>query len=508
MEEKRITSALISVYHKDGLDDILALLDKFSVRLYSTGGTEKFIREQGFAVESVEQLTGYPSILDGRVKTLHPTVFGGILARRQENHQEQLKQYDIPEIDLVIVDLYPFEDTVASGASPDLIIEKIDIGGIALIRAGAKNYRDVVIIPSQADYSMLKDLLESKGGTTSLEDRLHFATRAFAVSSHYDTAIFQYFNQPAKLNYFKESTLEGRSLRYGENPHQEASFFGKLEDQFDMLGGKALSYNNLVDIDAAVALMAEFESDDPTFGILKHTNPCGIATRPTLFEAWKAALACDPVSAFGGILIANRAIDLETAKAIDEIFYEVLVAPDFQAEALEWLQKKSKRILMRIKDFAVPARSFRRLLNGVIEQNTDLAIEGEEAFNVATKVAPDPNQLEDFAFANRCVKHLKSNAIALVKNGQMIGMGCGQTSRVDALRQAIQKAHTFEFDTKGAVMASDAFFPFADSVELAHQAGITGVIQPGGSIRDKDSIEFCDAHGMSMVMTGVRHFRH
>jgi phosphoribosylaminoimidazolecarboxamide formyltransferase/IMP cyclohydrolase len=508
MASKRIKSALISVFEKEGLDPVLSLLDTLQIRLYSTGGTEKYIREKGYEVETIENLTGYPSILDGRVKTLHPKVFGGILARREEGHLAQLDQYDIPEIDLVIVDLYPFEKTVDRTNSESEIIEKIDIGGIALIRAAAKNYGDVLIISSREDYQPLMELLQEKGGATDPEDRKRFAARAFAVSSHYDTAIFQYFNRDARLPYFKESQLQSRELRYGENPHQAAVYHGELEKQFDILSGKALSYNNLVDVDAAVSLMAEFWEEEPTVAILKHTNPCGLATRSGIRQAWDAALACDPVSAFGGILIANRPIDLPTAQEIDKIFYEVLIAPDFSDEALEVLKKKSKRILLKIRDRSVPKRSFRRLLQGVIEQETDLAMEAVEQFEQATDQAPRADQMEDLLFANKCVKHLKSNAIALVKNKQMVGMGCGQTSRIDALKQAIRKAEAFDFSLQGAVMASDAFFPFADSVEVAHRAGITAVIQPGGSIRDKDSVAYCNENGLAMVMTGVRHFRH
>jgi len=508
MASKRIKSALISVFEKEGLDPVLSLLEKLQIRIFSTGGTEQYIREKGYEVETIENLTGYPSILDGRVKTLHPKVFGGILARREEGHLSQLNQYEIPEIDLVIVDLYPFEKTVAQTTSESEIIEKIDIGGIALIRAAAKNFGDVLIVPSRDDYQPLIDLLEEKNGTTGQEDRKRFAARAFAVSSHYDTAIFKYFNQDAGFPYLKESQLKSQELRYGENPHQAAIFHGHLEEQFDRLGGKALSYNNLVDVDAAVSLMAEFWEEEPTFAILKHTNPCGLATRESISEAWGAALACDPVSAFGGILIANCSIDLETAQKIDTIFYEVLVAPAFSEEALALLTKKSKRILLKIRDRIIPKRSFRRLLQGVIEQETDLSMESVEQFEQATEKAPKADQLADLVFANKCVKHLKSNAIALVKDRQLVGMGCGQTSRIDALKQAIRKAEAFNFSLSEAVMASDAFFPFADSVEVAHRAGITAVIQPGGSIRDKDSIAYCNENGMAMVMTGVRHFRH
>ncbi len=511
MQSKRITSALISVFSKEGLEPIVRQLAKYGVKLYSTGGTQAFIENLGLEVTAVESLTSYPSILDGRVKTLHPRVFGGILARREEGHLGQLAQYEIPEIDLVIVDLYPFEETLAGTDDEDAIIEKIDIGGIALIRAAAKNFRDVAVVPSKKEYSDILDfLLETEGGTT-LEQRRWLARRAFMVSSHYDTAIFSFFDHINTLHsppVFKQSLQDSTVLRYGENPHQQGVFYGRLDDMFDKLNGKALSYNNLVDIDAAVGLMNEFLHADPTFAILKHTNPCGVATRETLREAWNAALAGDPQSAFGGILIANRAVDLETAKAIDEIFYEVLVAPQFHEDALALLRKRKKRIVLRIKDFAQQELSFRSLLNGVVEQDTDTGMKTAREVETVTNRKPGKEELSDLLFANRCVKHLKSNAIALVKDNQLIGAGCGQTSRVDALRHAIEKAGRFGFQLKGAVMASDAFFPFADSVEMAHKAGVTAVIQPGGSVRDSESIEFCDAHDMAMVMTRVRHFRH
>lgn len=504
----RITSALISVYHKEGLEPIIRELNRLGIAIYSTGGTQAFIEKQGVPVHAVEDLTSYPSILDGRVKTLHPKVFGGILARREAAHQEQLTQYEIPEIDLVIVDLYPFEETVASTDEEAAIIEKIDIGGIALIRAAAKNFRDVVIIPSRGDYDFLLNLLREKDGQTDLEDRQELARRAFSVSSHYDTAIYRYFNREAEAPAFKHSILKNRTLRYGENPHQRGYFHGDLEAMFDVLNGKALSFNNLVDVDAAVNLMAEFRDADPTFAILKHTNSCGVAIRPTLKEAWEAALAADNISAFGGILMANTPLDLATAQEIDKIFYEVLIAPDFEADALAFLKKKKKRILLRIKDYALPKRAFKSILNGVIEQDADRKIEGTDDLTTVTKVSPTAEQIKDLLFANRVAKHLKSNTIVLARGEQLLGMGCGQTSRVDALKQAVEKAKRFGFALEGAVMASDAFFPFADSVEIAHGAGITAVIQPGGSIRDKDSIAFCDAHNMAMVTTGVRHFKH
>lgn len=509
MAAKRIQSALISVFYKDGLEPIIHELDRLGVTIYSTGGTQNFIEDLGVKVEAVEDLTTYPSILDGRVKTLHPKVFGGILARREDNHREQLSTYDIPELDLVIVDLYPFEETVANTEEESAIIEKIDIGGISLIRAAAKNYRDVAVVPSKAEYDMILDLLQTKDGITDLADRKELARRAFKVSSHYDTAIFKFFNEhQTEDRSFKQSLLESQGLRYGENPHQEGVFFGDLEAMFEKLGGKELSYNNLVDVDAAVALMREFEEAAPTFAILKHTNSCGVATRDTILEAWKAALAGDNISAFGGILIANTAIDLETAQEIDKIFYEVLIAPAFHSDALELLSKKKKRILLRIRDFSVQTRSFKSLLNGVIEQVTDLKIEAAEDLKVVTDTTPTQQQIEDLLFANTVCKHLKSNTIVLARDKQLLGMGCGQTSRVDALKQAIAKAGVFGFDLEGAVMASDAFFPFPDCVEIAHEAGIVAVIQPGGSIKDQESIDFCDQHGMAMVMTGIRHFKH
>lgn len=508
MAPKKIRSALISVYHKDGLEPIVRELQRLGIRIYSTGGTQRFIEGLGAEVEAVEQLTSYPSILDGRVKTLHPKVFGGLLARREEGHLAELERYDIPEIDLVIVDLYPFEATLASTGDEAEIIEKIDIGGIALIRGAAKNFHDVVVVPSQSEYGMLLELLREKDGLTTLAERKELARRAFLVSSHYDTAIFHYFNEERTGEAFKHSIPQAEPLRYGENPHQQAVFYGRLEDMFEKIGGKELSYNNLVDVDSAVSLMREFRDAAPAFAILKHTNSCGVAVRPTVLEAWKGALAGDPVSAFGGILISNTAIDLATAGEIDKIFYEVLIAPAFDADALELLAIKKKRILLRIKDWHVSRRSFRSLLNGVIEQDTDLKAEGAEELKAATRRAPSPEEAEGLLFANICAKHLKSNTIVLAKGQQLVGMGCGQTSRVDALKQAILKARSFGFELEGAVMASDAFFPFPDCVEIAHEAGVTAVIQPGGSIKDQESIDYCDAHGMAMVLTGVRHFKH
>ena len=508
MASKKIRSALISVYHKDGLEPIVRELQRLGVKIYSTGGTQRFIESLGAEVEAVEQLTSYPSILDGRVKTLHPKVFGGLLARREAGHLAQLEQYDIPEIDLVVVDLYPFEETLAGTDEEAEIIEKIDIGGIALIRGAAKNFNDVVVAPSKAEYGLLLQLLREKDGVTSLADRRELARRAFLVSSHYDTAIFHYFNAGRTGEAFKQSISDSQALRYGENPHQEGVFYGKLEEMFEKIGGKELSYNNLVDIDAAVGLMREFKNAAPAFAVLKHTNSCGVAIRPTILQAWKGALAGDNVSAFGGILISNTAIDLATAREIDKIFYEVLIAPAFDADALELLSKKKKRILLRIKEWHVNRRSFKSLLNGVIEQDTDLSTEGADELKTVTKKAPTAKEAEDLLFANVCAKHLKSNTIVLAKNNQLIGMGCGQTSRVDALKQAILKAQSFGFDLEGAVMASDAFFPFPDCVEIACEAGVTAVVQPGGSIKDQESIDFCDEHGMAMALTGVRHFKH
>lgn len=507
-EQRKIKSALISVYHKEGLKDIVSTLHAAGVTLYSTGGTQSYIEQLGIPVEAVEELTSYPSILDGRVKTLHPKVFGGILARREADHQSQLDQYQIPEIDLVIVDLYPFEQTVATTDDEAAIIEKIDIGGISLIRAAAKNYKDVVIIPSRAEYAYLLDLLEQQGAQTNLAQRKRLALSAFQVSSHYDVAIHHYFNRDLQEGGFKQSIPYSMPLRYGENPHQEGTFHGDLEEIFDILGGKPLSYNNLVDVDAAVGLMAEFAGAGPAFAVLKHTNSCGVAIRPTILAAWKAALAGDNISAFGGILIANTTIDLPTAEAIDQIFYEVLIAPGFSDEALSLLRKKKKRILMRIKSFKRSPKVFKSLLNGVIEQDADLKTDNRGDLSLVTKRQASQRETDDLLFAAKVCKHLKSNTIVLAKDQQLIGMGCGQTSRVDALQQAIAKAKQFGFDVQGSVMASDAFFPFPDCVEIADLAGVKAVIQPGGSIKDQLSIDYCDAHGMAMFMTGIRHFKH
>lgn len=507
-ENRSLRSALISVYSKDGLEPIIRRLHELNVVLYSTGGTQTYIEKLGIPVIPVDQLTGYPSILDGRVKTLHPAVFGGLLARREPAHLAQLEQYNIPEIDCVIVDLYPFEETVAVSNDPAEIIEKIDIGGVSLIRAAAKNWKDVVVVASKEEYAMFADILNAEGGAFSPEQRREFARRAFKVTSNYDIAIFNWFNEGTTDIAFKYSIHRSDILRYGENPHQSGVFFGDFERVFDKLSGKSISYNNLIDIDAAVQLMREFQLGKPAFAILKHTNACGLARRHTLVEAWNAALACDSTSAFGGIFITNTRVDLETAREINKLFYEVLIAPDFDADALEMLRKKEQRILLRIKSFDVRPRSFRSLLNGVVEQDTDLKTETEADLKAVTERAPTPKEVGELLFAAKCVKHLKSNAIALIKERQLIGMGCGQPSRVDALRQAIAKAKSFGFDLKGAVMASDAFFPFPDCVEIAAGEGITAVIQPGGSVKDQDSIDACNKNGMAMVMTGFRHFRH
>lgn len=506
MEPKKIRSALISVYYKDNLDKVVSELSKLGVTIYSTGGTLKFINDLGVEAQSVESLTTYPSILGGRVKTLHPKVFGGILARRDnEGDVQQLAEYQIPEIDLVIVDLYPFEETVASGAPDQDIIEKVDIGGISLIRAAAKNHKDVLIVSSRDQYNELYDILV-KGGETTYEQRRKFAAMAFNVSSHYDTAIFSYFNGEFGLPVFKQSLESGKPLRYGENPHQKAAFFGDFSKMFEQLHGKEVSYNNMLDIDAAVGLINEFS--EPTFAILKHNNACGLATRSTIEEAYVAALACDPVSAFGGVLISNRNITLACAQEVNKLFCEVVIAPSIDADALEILKSKKNRIILIAKSFTLPEVQYRSLLNGTVAQERDTAVEEMGAMKVVTSKAPARGDIDDLIFANKAVKHSKSNAIVLAKDGQLLASGVGQTSRVDALKQAIEKAKTFGFSLEGAVLASDAFFPFADCVEIAHKEGIRSIIQPGGSVRDNDSIEYCDANGVAMVFTGVRHFKH
>ncbi|RZK50430.1 MAG: bifunctional phosphoribosylaminoimidazolecarboxamide formyltransferase/IMP cyclohydrolase [Pedobacter sp.] len=503
----KIKNALISVYYKDGLAPLVNQLAKSGVNLYSTGGTEQFIKDLGHPVIAVEDLTGYPSILGGRVKTLHPKVFGGILNRRNlEADQAQINQYEIPEIDLVIVDLYPFEETLKNGGTPEEIIEKIDIGGISLIRAAAKNFQDVVILASKDDYTTLLDQLIAQNGETTLEQRRTYAQKAFHTSSHYDTAIFNYFNTSEPLPVFKQSIQSAQTLRYGENPHQAGTFYGNLSDMFEKLNGKELSYNNLVDVDAAVSLIDEFE--EPTIAILKHTNACGVASRPELKQAWLDALACDPVSAFGGVIIANRPVDEATAIEINKLFFEVLIAPAYDEAAVTLFQAKKNRVILKRKDVALSNKQFKTLLNGVIEQDKDLQIEGPKAMtSVTTKIASDAD-LKDLFFANKIVKHTKSNTIVLVKDDVLIASGVGQTSRVDALRQAIEKAKSFGFSVEGAAMASDAFFPFPDCVEIAAEAGITSILQPGGSIKDQDSIDMANAKGIAMVTTGVRHFKH
>lgn len=503
---KRIKRALVSVYHKDGLDEILKKLNAEGVSFVSTGGTKTFIESLGIACDAVEDLTGYPSILGGRVKTLHPKVFGGILARREnEGDQAQLAQYEIPEIDLVIVDLYPFEETVASGADEQSIIEKIDIGGISLIRAAAKNFKDVVIVASKHQYTPLLNLLNEKGAETSLEDRKWFAKEAFAVSSGYDSAIFNYFDN-REGSYFRVAIDQPMHLRYGENPHQKGLFYGQFNNMFDQLHGKEISYNNLLDIDAAVNLIDEF--DELTFAILKHNNACGVASRSNVVDAWKDALAGDPVSAFGGILITNTTINKEAAEEINKIFFEVIIAPAYDADALAILEQKKNRIVLVRKECKTCPMQFRSLLNGALMQEKDLSIQTESDLVAMTEKQPSAKEVEDLLFANKIVKNSKSNAITLVKNKQLCASGIGQTSRVDSLKQAIEKAHSFNFDLQGAVMASDAFFPFPDCVEIVDKAGITAVIQPGGSIKDELSVAYCNEHNIAMVKTGVRHFKH
>ena len=503
----KIKNALISVYYKNNLQPLVLQLQKLGVKIYSTGGTEKFIRDLNIEVIPVEDLTGYPSILGGRVKTLHPKVFGGILTRRDNStDQSQIEEYEIPEIDLVIVDLYPFEETLKSGASEEDIIEKIDIGGISLIRAAAKNFNDVVIVSSKNEYQILSDILTENLGYTTLEDRKNFARQAFNISSHYDTAIFNYFNAEEPISVFKASEQQSQTLRYGENPHQKGYFYGDLDAMFEKLNGKELSYNNLVDVDAAVSLIDEFT--EPTFAILKHTNACGLASGKTILESWREALACDPVSAFGGVLISNKEIEADTASEISNLFFEVLIAPSFTVEAQTILSGKKNRILLKRKNVQTSSKQFKSLLNGVIEQDKDLQIESDEQMKPVTDRKPTEEELDDLLFASKLVKHSKSNTIVLAKNGRLISSGVGQTSRVDALQQAIVKAKSFGFNLAGCVMASDAFFPFPDCVEIAAAAGITMVLQPGGSIKDKESIDMANSKGIGMVTTGVRHFKH
>jgi phosphoribosylaminoimidazolecarboxamide formyltransferase/IMP cyclohydrolase len=503
---KKIKKALISVFHKDGLDEILVKLHKEGVEFYSTGGTQSFIESLGMSCCSVEELTGYPSILGGRVKTLHPKVFGGILNRRElKEDQAQIQQYEIPEIDLVIVDLYPFCETVASGAEEQAIVEKIDIGGISLIRAAAKNFKDVVVVASKNQYAPFSKMLSEQGACSTIEDRKWFAKEAFAISSGYDTAIFNYFDV-GEGTYFRQTFDHAKILRYGENPHQKGVFYGDFNELFEQLHGKEISYNNLLDIHSAIELMAEF--DELTFAILKHSNACGIASRSTVKEAWEAALAGDPVSAFGGVLVCNAKIDADTAEEITKIFFEVIIAPAYDKKALEILEQKKNRIILIQKRNPETNLQTRSLLNGILVQDKDLSIQKKEDLKTVTDKAPTKQEIEDMLFANKLVKNTKSNAIVLVKKKQLCASGTGQTSRVDALKQAIEKAKMFHFDLEGAVMASDAFFPFPDCVEIACQAGITAVIQPGGSIKDNLSIEYCNKNNRTMVTTGIRHFKH
>lgn len=506
-DSKAIKSALISVFHKDGLAPIVKKLEELGVTIYSTGGTEQFIKEQGIAVVPVEDVTSYPSILGGRVKTLHPKVFGGILNRQDhEGDVAELDAYEIPQLDLVIVDLYPFEKTVASGAEAQDIIEKIDIGGISLIRAAAKNFNDTVIVSSMDQYDHLLAMISKGNGHTSLSERKKLAAKAFNISSHYDTAIFNYFNEDELV--YKASELEGKTLRYGENPHQKGAFFGNFNAMFSQLHGKALSYNNLLDVDAAVNLMGEFIHDAPTFAILKHNNACGFATRNTLHDAYTSALAGDPVSAFGGVLISNTPIDKITAEAIHQLFCEVVIAPAFDAAALDILKGKKNRILLVQKQTTLPSSTVRTCLNGVLVQDKDTITDRVADLESKTNAKATPEQIEDLIFASKICKHTKSNTIVLAKNKQLCASGTGQTSRVDALKQAIEKAKNFGFDLGDAVMASDAFFPFPDCVAIADDAGIKAVIQPGGSIKDQLSIDYCNENNIAMVFTGTRHFKH
>lgn len=528
---KRISSALISVYYKDGLEPLVRLLHEQHVKLYSTGGTQTFIEQLGIPVTAVEDLTGYPSIFGGRVKTLHPAVMGGILYRRDVPEDlAQADRHQIPPIDLVIVDLYPFEETVASGASDEDVIEKIDIGGISLIRAAAKNHNDVLIVSSRSQYADVVDLLTDKNGATDAADRRQYAQKAFAVTSQYDTAIQAYFSEETATGdahaasvdpqhtsanevIYDFRNLPANHLRYGENPHQQATFYGELDALFDKLHGKELSYNNLVDVDACVQLIDEFGTESAAFAIIKHTNACGVATAPTAKEAYLNALSCDPVSAFGGVIITNVSVDLATAEELNKLFMEILIAPDFAPEALDLLKSKKNRILLKRKSTDLPTVMFKTILNGVLEQDKDNQVETAGQFTTVTQKAPTDSEVRALEFALKVCKHTKSNTIVLAKEGgtayrQLLASGVGQTSRVDALKQAIEKAHAFGFDLNGAVMASDAFFPFPDCVEIAGQAGITAVVQPGGSVRDQDSIDYCNEHGLAMVTTGVRHFKH
>ena len=507
MQQKKITSALISVFDKNGLESIIKELVDNGVTLYSTGGTEKFIKNLGYQVNSVEGLTGYPSILGGRVKTLHPKVFGGILNRAENlSDKEELDKFEIPSFDLVIVDLYPFEKTVASNVSESEIIEKIDIGGIALIRAAAKNFRDIFCISDKEDYTEFLKIFKNSKGSPSLKDRKLFALKAFNTSSHYDTAIFNYFNE--NQNALKLSFKSSRKLRYGENPHQKGLFYGPLSELLEQIHGKEISYNNLLDIDAAINLMSEFYDGKPAFGILKHNNACGFSVREEISEAYKDALAGDPISAFGGVLISNSNVDLETAKEINNLFFEVIIGPSYSNEAIKLLKEKKNRIILIQKETKLPKENIRSCLNGVLLQDKDFKTDKEVDLKTVTKLNPSNREIQDLIFASKICKHTKSNTIVLAKNQQLLASGTGQTSRIDALHQAINKAKSFGFELKDSVMASDAFFPFPDCVEIANNEGIKSVIQPGGSIKDNLSIEFCNSNKMSMVLTGTRHFKH
>lgn len=507
MSSRKITRALISVYHKDNLEPLIHLLASHDVEFVSTGGTQSFIEKLGYAVTPVEKLTGYPSIFGGRVKTLHPAIFGGILYRRgDQGDVKQAGEFKIKPIDLVIVDLYPFEETVAQGGKEEEIIEKIDIGGISLIRGAAKNFNDVLTVASREQYDDLVHLLESKNCSSDRIDRKKFAAMAFDVTSHYDTAIFSYFNQEFEIPSFKKSIQQARILRYGENPHQQGRYFGNLEALFEQLNGKELSYNNLVDVDAAVNLVAEF--NETAFVIIKHTNACGVATAPTVKEAYAKAFQADTVSAFGGILATNKTIDMAAAEEIHTLFFEILIAPSYDQDALQLLRSKKNRIILLQKESLREKKQFKSILNGVIEQDLDLKTDSSADLKVVTKRTPTDQEVEALLFASKICKHTKSNTIVLAVNGQLLASGVGQTSRVDALKQAIEKAREFGFDLNGAVMASDAFFPFPDCVEIAHNAGIRAVIQPGGSVKDQDSIDYCDGHDMAMAFTGIRHFKH
>lgn len=508
MTPRKITRALISVFYKDHLEPIVRTLAAQNVEFVSTGGTQEFIEKLGFKVTPVEKLTGYPSIFGGRVKTLHPAVFGGILYRRDDKTDlKQAEEFKIGPIDLVIVDLYPFEETVAKGGTEDEIVEKIDIGGISLIRGAAKNFNDVWIVSSRDQYAETLDLLKANNCSSDIAVRKRFAAMAFDVTSHYDSAIFNYFNKEQNLPRFKSSHQTAKMLRYGENPHQKGIFYGQLDALFEQLNGKELSYNNLVDVDAAVNLVAEFEGET-AFVIIKHTNACGVATASTVKEAYAKAFQADTLSAFGGVLASNKPIDLPAAEAMHPLFFEILIAPDYSPEALALLNTKKNRILLKQKQALTHQKQVKTLLNGIIEQDHDWKTDAAADLKVVTKKAPTASQIKDLLFASKICKHTKSNTIVLAVDGQLLASGVGQTSRVDALRQAIEKAMTFGFSLKGAAMASDAFFPFPDCVEIAYQQGVEAVIQPGGSIKDQDSIQFCDEHGMTMVFTGFRHFKH